>query len=568
MMMKSFFYVSNLSLRKKLILAFMVILLWLAAINCTNIYLFSGYIRQYTAIVETVTLTNSINGVLKQKLNDEIRDIAYGKMPFENGDQYNYLKDMYQNLNKIELNDQNGDFSKEIQEVRETLITTNEYIDKLGIQIQRNAPADERNITYEYITILSGLIDEKVQSLMQTTLTVKEESQNQILSNLKRDIILYISLFIAAVFLSLLFALYISRSFVKPIHSLVKRTTEISEGNLTVGEITIASKNEIGDLCLSYNRMFYNLKALILSVRQTNDLVVLTSNDIHQSILENRLAGEEVAEATQAISINLHKQDDLINKSVLTVEGLFQKFREYSLKSNKINLHSNETVQTANKISHQLDSYIVYFEKNNFILKVVDHEIDKMLDFSEDVHGQFKHVQSMIKDINHLTHSLFKKIEKKSFSEITENEIIQMKKLSGESILATHILEEKLVSFLDKAASIKKHIAQNFEDNVDWSLKSREIKNDFQTIRSIRNKQQLEIENIKQDIQESFNQMVLVQQTISEIETNSKINKEKVVEIAAMGEEQLTTLEEVADSSYKLVERIQKMKDDISQFTV
>ncbi|WP_046173639.1 HAMP domain-containing protein [Domibacillus indicus] len=566
--MKLFSYMSDLSLRKKLILAFLVILLWLAAINCIHIYLFFGYIRQYNSIVETITLTNSINGVLKQKLNDEIRDIAYGKLLFENEDQYDYLRDMYQNLDKIELNDQNMDFPKEIQDVRTTLITTNEYIDKLGIQIQGNAPADERNITYEYITILSGLIDEKVQSLLQKTLAVKEESQNQILFNLKRDIIIYISLFIAAVLLSLLFALYISGSFVKPIHSLVKKSTDISEGNLTVGKIETSSKNEIGDLCRSYNRMFYNLKELILSVRQTNDLVVSTSKDIHQSILENRLAGEEVAEATQAISINLHKQDDLIKKSAAIGENLFQKFNEFALKTNSINLHSNDTVQIADLIDHQLNNYIEYFEKSSSALQGMDQEIAKMADFSEDLHEQVKITQSVISEMNLLTLSLLTKIEKNVFHEIEKEELGQIKKLSNESVKMAPLFEKKLLSFLNKASSINMHAAQSFEDNLDYRLKSRQIKNDFQEIRSIRYKQQLEIESIKLDIQDSFDQMVLMRHAILEIENNSKINKEKVVEIAAMGEEQLTTLEEVADASYKLVERIQKMKDDISQFTI
>lgn len=564
--MKFSLQLSDYSLRTRLILVILAILVWLAAINCVQIYLFLGYVKQYNAMLETVTMTNSINGVLKQQLNDEIRDIAYGKVPFESGSQYDHLKDMYRNLEKIEMNDKSELFTEEIIAVREILNTTTQYIDRLGEQIQSGVSADKRNITYEYITILSTLIDEKVQLLLQSTLVIIGQSKNDISLNLQRDLTIYLCLFIVVILASLLFAWYISGNFVKPIRKLGQKTNEIAEGNLTIGEISIPSKNEIGDLCRAYNRMFHNLKDIIMSVRKTNDLVVVTSKDIHQSILENRLAGEEVAEATQTISINLHKQDELIHKSVATVQNLFHKYNEVLIKSNKINLHSSETTKLTDEINDSIDSFIEKIEMIYHNIQIQNNDTRKLQKNSREIYDHIKFMKLILFELNIVCQSLGNELPKNFNNNKVEGAIKRIKELSEESTKLSLNIENEVIQLQDVFVTMQSCLEQNLENIRTSNIKSTQIKSRYEKVLSIRNEQQEEIESIKQDIQVAFEQMVTVRQTIAEIEHSSRISKEQVVGIAAMGEEQLTTLEEVSDASYKLVERIQEMKSNIKQF--
>lgn len=564
--MKFSLQLSDYSLRTRLILVILAILVWLAAINCVQIYLFLGYVKQYNAMLETVTMTNSINGVLKQQLNDEIRDIAYGKVPFESGTQYDHLKDMYRNLEKIEMNDKSELFTEEIIAVREILNTTTQYIDKLGEQIQSGVSADKRNITYEYITILSTLIDEKVQLLLQSTLVIIGQSKNDISLNLQRDLTIYLCLFIVVILISLLFAWYISGNFVKPIRKLGQKTNEIAEGNLTIGEISIPSKNEIGDLCRAYNRMFHNLKDIIMSVRKTNDLVAVTSKDIHQSILENRLAGEEVAEATQTISINLHKQDELIHKSVATVKKLFHKYNEVLIKSNKINLHSSETTRLTDEINDSIDNFIEKIESIYGNIQIQNNDSRKLQKNSREIYDHLKLMKLILFELNIVCQSLGNELSKNFINNKVEGAIKRIKELSEESTKLSLNIENEVIQLQDVFVTMQSGILQNLENIRTSNIKSTQIKSRYQKVLSIRNEQQEEIESIKQDIQVAFEQMVTVRQMIAEIEHSSRISKEQVVGIAAMGEEQLTTLEEVSDASYKLVERIQEMENNIKQF--
>ncbi|MFS0636831.1 methyl-accepting chemotaxis protein [Mesobacillus foraminis] len=564
--MKAYAKISDLPLRKKLILVFMVVLFWLATINCVQIALFFGYLKQYSGMMETITLTNSINGTLKQKLDAEIRDIAYGKVHFENGSQYDHLNKMYQNLDKIELDDKEGQFTEEISEVRETLITTTEYIDKLGEQIQVNTTADERNITYEYITILTDIIDTKVQSLLQKTLLVKGQSENTIAASLKRDIIIFICSFIGVVVTSLLFAIYISGNFVKPIRSLGQKTNEIAEGNLTIGIISDFPKNEMGDLCRSYNRMFQNLKDIILNVRKTNDLVVLTSKDIHQSILENQLAGEEVAEAAETISVNLHQQDKLIQKSVSTFEQLLFKFNGILVKANKMKIQSQGSLNISTEIYDQINSYNEHLAQTSRLILNVHNDTDKLYRWSTEMNGYIQLLHGISNELILLSNTIVNEVPGNIENERLHNGLIRLNEASTEVNKISQKFNPKIKDVFSFVSSIKNLNSEIYENNESKKSITEQILNDFQTISSIRKKQGFEMESIKKDMQEAFDQMLSVQQIIFDIEQSSKISNKVVDNIVEMGLEQLTTLVEVSDASSKLVERIQEMKDSLRQF--
>ncbi len=108
-------------------------------------------------MTETIHLTNSIHGQLRDQLEEEIRDIVYGKVYFEDGNQYKILGQMERHLNTVESKETASPFKQEIQEVRNVIGATTEYIDRLGNQIKTNAPAEQKYITQEYIGVASGL---------------------------------------------------------------------------------------------------------------------------------------------------------------------------------------------------------------------------------------------------------------------------------------------------------------------------------------------------------------------------------------------------------------------------
>ncbi|MCT2537214.1 methyl-accepting chemotaxis protein [Aquibacillus koreensis] len=559
---------NDLSLRTRILFAFIIVLCLLAASNAVQIFVFVGYVKQYNGMMETITLTNSINGVLNHQLEDEIRDIVYGKVAFESGKQYELLEKMNHYLNEIEENDSKGQFRSEIGQLRETLITGNEYIDKLGEQIKHDAPAEQKNISHEYMIIVSELIDEQVEELLLSTLKVSEKAKLDIELSLKRDISLYIAAFSIVIMFSVLFALFISKSIVKPIRQLRQNANDIADGNLTVNAVVVTANNEIGDLCRSYNRMSNNLKEIIQSVRDTNDEVMISSKDIHQSLQENRMAGEEVANATQKISINLHKQDELINSLVTTFDTLYQKYHEIFDKFNQAQNYLTDSLNTG-KLAHQKNSdvsQIIQGAQTSMIQ--VSNKTNKITTSTNELDGSLKTLKLLSREIKIILDSIMNELPKQSITDETIESTNRLKQLVRES---DHVFQHT-----DKQLSQSKHHIAHLETNFSVTLEyldqgnklTNKVKQNLESILHINSEIDFQINSVNNTMKDSFSRMETVRQTFGHIETHSRLNKDEVVAIAAMGEEQLATLEEVSEASSKQVERIKNMESSIRQFKI
>lgn len=260
-------------------------------------------------MTETIHLTNSIHGELRDQLEEEIRDIVYGKVYFGDGDQYQILSQMEENLNTVATKEMAQPFSKEITEVRTIIETTTEYIDRLGKQIKTNASAEEKYITQEYIGIASGLINEHVQLLLQETLQESEKQKEAIKDKISRDIRISIIVYLVLVILNFMLIWIASKYLLKPIYLLQGHAREIAKGNLSEPIQPIKAMNEIDDLYNAFHVMTTYLKHIISQVHHTSNEIIRTSQHIHQSTEENLAAGEQMTSTSQSIIQDLQQQN-------------------------------------------------------------------------------------------------------------------------------------------------------------------------------------------------------------------------------------------------------------------
>jgi methyl-accepting chemotaxis protein len=93
----------KLSIRIKLIAAFTLILALMASVSGVQMLIFSGYIHDYNNMLDGIAKANTINGMLKTDLDNEIREIVVGRLKFEDGKQYDMLKTMDLHLKDMKV---------------------------------------------------------------------------------------------------------------------------------------------------------------------------------------------------------------------------------------------------------------------------------------------------------------------------------------------------------------------------------------------------------------------------------------------------------------------------------
>jgi methyl-accepting chemotaxis protein len=112
--------------------------------------------------------------------------------------------------------------------------------------------------------------------------------------------------------MALFAATYLSRKIVNPIHVALQRAEAIAQGDLTGDEITITSRDEVGDLTAAINKMSDSLKRMISSITEeamhvgsASEELNSTSQQITANSEETSAQADVVSKAAQAVSQNL-----------------------------------------------------------------------------------------------------------------------------------------------------------------------------------------------------------------------------------------------------------------------
>lgn len=323
----------NLSIRSKIIIAFIVVILMMSILNVVMLYNSLKYNEQYNTIVSNTTNANSINGIVKTRIDSEMWEIVAGKIKFEDGKQYEIIHNINTNIMGIMKNVSSPENRTRLDVTLRTMKTLTRYVDQMGEQIRAKRPVAENERILEEIRGVSSLVEENIQEFILYELQSTEKINVEIQKNINRWVVTNVIVLGIVLLFSTLAAWVISGSISKPIRELHKMTKSISEGNL---DVRVENKNvdEIAGLGLSFNIMTQKVKELLeRSIKEQKELkkseLKVLQAQINPHFLYNTLdtivwmaesnRNEEVIEIVRALSsffrITLSKGKDWISIS-------------------------------------------------------------------------------------------------------------------------------------------------------------------------------------------------------------------------------------------------------------
>lgn len=332
----------SLSIRSRIILAFIIVIILMSILNFSLLISSLKYNEQYDTIVSNITTANSINGVVKTRIDSEMWDIVAGKIKFEDGKQYEIINEINSNILGIMKNVRSQENKTRLDVTLRTMQTLKKYVDQIGTQIKDKKPVEENEKTLEEIRGVSSLVEDNIQEFILFEVKSTEDIKLQIQKNVNRWVWTNIIVLSVLLIFSMLAAWIISGSISKPIRELYKMTKSISEGNL---DVRVENKNidEIAALGRSFNIMTQKIKELLEnSIKEQKALkkteLKLMQAQINPHFLYNTLdtivwmaegnKSDEVIEIVKALSnffrITLSKGNDLI-----TIQEEIEHIRSY-----------------------------------------------------------------------------------------------------------------------------------------------------------------------------------------------------------------------------------------------
>lgn len=263
---------ANISIRRKIVIAFTVVIIMMGALNVVMLYRYYNYSKQYNTIVSNITNANSINGIVKTSIDLEMWNIVAGKVKFEDGNQYAIINEINTNIESIMNNVSSPENRTRLDVTLRTMNTLKRYVDLMGEQIKNKKSVDDNEKVLEEIRAVSSLVEENIQEFILYELQGAGKINTEIQRSISRWVLTNIIVLALVLIFSGLATWVISVSISKPIHELNKMAKSIAEGNLDV-RIENNSADEIAGLSMNFNIMTEKIKKLLEeSIREQKNL--------------------------------------------------------------------------------------------------------------------------------------------------------------------------------------------------------------------------------------------------------------------------------------------------------
>ncbi len=135
---------------------------------------------------------------------------------------------------------------------------------------------------------------------------------------------------------SIALALILTRNILKPVSALVSFTDAMAQGNLKLQNLKVASKDELGQLTESVNKMHMNLKNLLEQIMSSSENVFMTSNTVtelsNHTVKSTNTLADTVAKVYEEAKNQMKTTDDASNN----IDLLGSIIEKSASRSNKI----------------------------------------------------------------------------------------------------------------------------------------------------------------------------------------------------------------------------------------
>ncbi len=324
------------------------IILVLTFITFTNLFFLNQAINNRTAAFQNRMELQKLGDQLASTsdyLENEIRSyVQYGEMTYLNA----YLKE----INETKTTEKTIARLKELNAPKDLMMVVNnasrandtlkkmnqEAIDEVGNQQYDTAKEIVYGSEYKSVKILVNTNMNQFQKKLDTWMEKETDKTDSKMSLfLKTTLIMNVILLI-----SMISNLLILRVKIRPMNQLTELSDRVAEGDLTVEQVkTKNTKDEVGLLAASINKMVINLQGLVKQVQSTSEQVASSAEELLASSEQSSRSTEEVTMTIQQLAVGAENQ-------VQSIEETAEIIQQIAESSNQIAINSEDSLQTAN----------------------------------------------------------------------------------------------------------------------------------------------------------------------------------------------------------------------------
>ena len=367
--------------------------------------------------------------------------------------------------------------------------------------------------------------------------------------------------------IALAMSLFLSKGISQNIIKLKEVFSKASNGDLT-GSMKASTKDEFGDLALSFNSMMKNISALMDSVTNSSKTVLETSTNLASMSQEVTASISEVARAIEEVSSGATEQAQNAQDGATSMEDLANRLDKISNNSNEMDKISSDTKALSTKGLSMLDTLIEKSNKTKTATKDVNNIIQNMNESTKQINAISETLVNITEQTNLL--SLNASIESARAGEAGRGFAVvagEIRKLAEQSKVSTEEIKGIISSIQKKSETAVQAIesTEKIVNEQDIAVgQTQEIFSEILISIGIMINKVEEVKLSIIDINEKKQSTVEVIENISAISEETASASE---EVTASTEEITATMDEFTKYSSDLQILAEKLETELSKFT-
>lgn len=561
------------TVRKKMLLIFGVLILLITAIGIYSLYelskmdgelndLYSLHFKGIEYIkdaqVDLISINRARNNMMqetdpdtKKQNSDTIRDY------------FDQFENNMKSFNATVVMDKSRELTDDVDTLWQQLKPQEEDIIDLALQGKN----DEALKAADNLRTLSDQIEEKINQLVQNKNDLGVQAYTNSNNAFIRTRSITVVIILVSILIGLLAAFFMAKLIVAPILKIVSSAKRIASGDLSAEAIQVKNRDEIRELADSFNDMTEGLRNVIRKVSTASEQVAASSEELSASAEETAASSEEVAKTINQLAEGANDQaksskdiSDVTEQIVTNIKRVAEHVDKVSESGSRVSNEARTGVEEARKAVEKIQSIRQITEESSEKVRVLGN---KSTAISE--------IIAVIKEIANQTNllSLNAAIEAarageqgKGFAVVAE-EIRKLAEQSANSVVEIGELIGSIQSETTQVVDIMNTSTQAVTEGVTTvdraGVSFEQIFNEIMAITEKIN----EVGTATREIRSGSEELNESIKNIASIAMESAASSQQ---ISAASEEQSATVEEITRSSQDLAVLAQELQTNISRF--
>lgn len=353
----------------------------------------------------------------------------------------------------------------------------------------------------------------------------------------------------------------------KPVKTISRTLEEMSRGNLSLTEVHIKNRDEIGALARAYNTMLLNFRRLIGTVKDSSRDVMNSSDFLTKITDETKRAINEVAitiqEVAQAVGDEAMNTQTAADKVDVLAQGIEAVAEEAFLTDDKADMTSNLSKEGIGVIEGLMEAN----GKGNEAISEIGRAIEQVKDSTDKISMIAETITQIAGQTNLL--ALNASIEAARAGEAGKGFAVvadEIRKLAEESNKSVDEIKGIIKEIQDYSNASAETMAKVETVEEEQNLAVDSTRNAFEQIQGALKELVEHVEKINTESSSMRNEKNEIIRIMGDITDSTQETSAAAEEVSASSEEQLAQMEEVMTQTNKLKELSARLLEEVNQF--